>query len=215
MAINFSASFAACLAAGLKVPRQIMYCISQDTAPYVLYKDSQEAAERGSLGASGQWGTDMYPSIQQSPQQAHIANHHSAPQLPPPQQQHPAPNSPREERQQQQNETQHGANLPSPATSPYPQQTNANQDMDEDVSTINQVQHVFISLLRCSHHLIRFCHNWSEISVFESFSQLCYLELIFVERNSLIAKRNIIGKTSIRRTSAIIWNHISANESAI
>lgn len=29
MAINFSASFAACLAAGLKVPRQIMYCISQ------------------------------------------------------------------------------------------------------------------------------------------------------------------------------------------
>ncbi|KAJ3662225.1 hypothetical protein Zmor_006581 [Zophobas morio] len=32
MAINFSASFAACLAAGLKVPRQIMYCISQGTA---------------------------------------------------------------------------------------------------------------------------------------------------------------------------------------
>ncbi|KAK9745011.1 hypothetical protein QE152_g7311 [Popillia japonica] len=30
MAINFSASFAACLAAGLKVPRQLMYCISQD-----------------------------------------------------------------------------------------------------------------------------------------------------------------------------------------
>ena len=29
MAINFSASFAACLAAGLKVPRQIMYCIAQ------------------------------------------------------------------------------------------------------------------------------------------------------------------------------------------
>nr|CAH7747424.1 unnamed protein product [Callosobruchus chinensis] len=31
MAINFSASFAACLAAGLKVPRQIMYCISQES----------------------------------------------------------------------------------------------------------------------------------------------------------------------------------------
>ncbi|KAG8336029.1 hypothetical protein J6590_054080 [Homalodisca vitripennis] len=29
MAINFSASFAACLAAGLKVPRQFMYCIAQ------------------------------------------------------------------------------------------------------------------------------------------------------------------------------------------
>lgn len=63
MAINFSASFAACLAAGLKVPRQIMYCISQDTAPYVLYKDSQEAAaERNALtSSSGQWSADMYP----------------------------------------------------------------------------------------------------------------------------------------------------------
>ncbi|XP_014243247.1 zinc finger protein 502-like isoform X2 [Cimex lectularius] len=40
MAINFSASFAACLAAGLKVPRQFMYCIAQDAgAPYVVYKD--------------------------------------------------------------------------------------------------------------------------------------------------------------------------------
>lgn len=145
MAINFSASFAACLAAGLKVPRQIMYCISQDTAPYVLYKDSQEAAERGTLGSSGQWGTDMYPSMQQSPQ-AHLANHHSSSQLPPPQQQqqqqqHPAPTSPRDDQQQQQNDqTQHGGNLPSPATSPYPQQqTNANQEMDDDVTSINQV----------------------------------------------------------------------------
>lgn len=60
MAINFSASFAACLAAGLKVPRQIMYCISQDTAPYVhIYKDSQEAAER-QLTPSAQWNADMY-----------------------------------------------------------------------------------------------------------------------------------------------------------
>lgn len=145
MAINFSASFAACLAAGLKVPRQIMYCISQDTgAPYVLYKDSQEAAERGALGTAGQWGTDMYPSMQQSPQ-AHLTNHHSAPQLPPPQQQqqqtHPSSSSPRADQQQQrQNEQNHGGNLPSPATSPYPtQQSNANQDMDEDVTSINQV----------------------------------------------------------------------------
>nr|CAD7427815.1 unnamed protein product [Timema monikensis] len=53
MAINFSASFAACLAAGLKVPRQIMYCIAQDTgAPYVLYKDGMDRPQ----GQPGQWG---------------------------------------------------------------------------------------------------------------------------------------------------------------
>ncbi|EEZ99839.2 Zinc finger protein 470-like Protein [Tribolium castaneum] len=71
MAINFSASFAACLAAGLKVPRQIMYCISQDTAaPYVLYKDGMDQTR-------SQWGAqDAYPPPQQgtsgagSPQQA-------------------------------------------------------------------------------------------------------------------------------------------------
>ncbi|XP_074038137.1 zinc finger protein jim isoform X1 [Leptinotarsa decemlineata] len=60
MAINFSASFAACLAAGLKVPRQIMYCISQDTAaPYVLYKDGMDRTQT-------QWGhQDIYPPPQQ------------------------------------------------------------------------------------------------------------------------------------------------------
>lgn len=69
MAINFSASLAACLAAGLKVPRQIMYCISQDTgAPYVLYKDSQDTVERG--GTIGDhWGSvDVYPNLQQNTQ---------------------------------------------------------------------------------------------------------------------------------------------------
>lgn len=89
MAINFSASFAACLAAGLKVPRQIMYCISQDTgAPYVLYKDSQDADRGGAaMGANGitagtgQWTPDMYSTALQqqhaaaqqqlSPQQHH------------------------------------------------------------------------------------------------------------------------------------------------
>lgn len=73
MAINFSASFAACIAAGLKVPRQIMYCITQDTGqPYVLYKDSQEA-ERNAAAISGtatQWGSEMYPGLQQ---QAHLS----------------------------------------------------------------------------------------------------------------------------------------------
>uniref|UniRef100_A0A182S9A3 Uncharacterized protein n=1 Tax=Anopheles maculatus TaxID=74869 RepID=A0A182S9A3_9DIPT len=76
MAINFSASFAACLAAGLKVPRQIMYCISQDTAPYVLYKDSQEAAERGAAAAAAvQWGNAEGQAIYQQNAQNHLQAH--------------------------------------------------------------------------------------------------------------------------------------------
>ncbi|XP_063235713.1 myeloid zinc finger 1-like isoform X2 [Bacillus rossius redtenbacheri] len=56
MALNFSASFAACLAAGLKVPRQIMYCIAQDTgAPYVLYKDDMNRTQ----GQPAQWGPGL------------------------------------------------------------------------------------------------------------------------------------------------------------
>lgn len=141
MAINFSASFAACLAAGLKVPRQIMYCISQDTgAPYVLYKDSQDAGERGTA-AAGQWTPDMYSTALQQQQQAHLQQHHSnvhhqvqaaggphsptttgheenGPNDPPP---HADP---------------HGA-LSSPATSPYSSQANT-QDLDDDV-TMSQV----------------------------------------------------------------------------
>ncbi|XP_059608058.1 myeloid zinc finger 1 [Phlebotomus argentipes] len=138
MAINFSASFAACLAAGLKVPRQIMYCISQDTgAPYVLYKDSQEAAERGAL--AGQWAPDMYASMQQqSPQQAHIASQHTqnGAQLAnaAAAQQSAGPQSPSGEDAGA--DQTHGA-LSSPASSPYPQQQ-ATQEMDDDV-TISQV----------------------------------------------------------------------------
>lgn len=141
MAINFSASFAACLAARLKVPSQIMYCISQDTgAPYVLYKDSQEAAERSALG--GQWGADMYPSMQQSPQQAHITNHH-APQLPPTQQpqqpQQQTPQSPPGDEQQNEQPSHSGA-LPSPpAPSPYPRTNNTTSEMEDDGTSINQV----------------------------------------------------------------------------
>lgn len=43
MAINFPAAFLA----GLKVPSQIMYCISQDStgAPVVVYKDSQNVQQ--------------------------------------------------------------------------------------------------------------------------------------------------------------------------
>lgn len=149
MAINFSASFAACLAAGLKVPRQIMYCISQDTgAPYVLYKDSQEAAERSNaLAAGSQWGADMYSSMQQSPQQAHLANHHvsqlSLAQQQQQQQQHATAASPRGDEQQNQNDADavHRGSLTSPATSPYrSQQPNNGREMEDD---INQVRHHF------------------------------------------------------------------------
>lgn len=138
MAINFSASFAACLAAGLKVPRQIMYCISQDTgAPYVLYKDSQEAAERGAA-LGNQWSPEMYPALQQTPQ-THIPAHQGA-QMPqnttqsppsqgePPGQQVPQQTQsqqPPQQQQQQQPPTQqqqNDAHGPSPVTSPYPRQ---------------------------------------------------------------------------------------------
>ncbi|KAJ8922217.1 hypothetical protein NQ315_004154 [Exocentrus adspersus] len=112
MAINFSASFAACLAAGLKVPRQIMYCISQDTAaPYVLYKDGMDRSQ-------GQWGPqDAYPPPQQqtttgagSPQQA------LGPTVPLGVEADTVP--PRDQ------------SLPSPAPSPYPA-TQAEQREDE------------------------------------------------------------------------------------
>jgi hypothetical protein len=69
MAINFSASFAACLAAGLKVPRQIMYCISQDTgAPYVLYKDPPDGAN----GTVAQWNPEAYPNQTQGQNPQHV-----------------------------------------------------------------------------------------------------------------------------------------------
>ncbi|XP_055692801.1 endothelial zinc finger protein induced by tumor necrosis factor alpha-like isoform X2 [Lutzomyia longipalpis] len=148
MAINFSASFAACLAAGLKVPRQIMYCISQDTgAPYVLYKDSQEAAERGALTA-GQWGPDMYASMQQqSPQQAHIASQHThngvqlanaaqaAAQAAA--QQNSSNVGPHSPPGDENGADQTHGTLSSPASSPYPQQQ-ASQEIEDDV-TISQV----------------------------------------------------------------------------
>ncbi|XP_063698744.1 zinc finger protein 37 isoform X2 [Culicoides brevitarsis] len=136
MAINFSASFAACLAAGLKVPRQIMYCISQDTgAPYVLYKDSQEAAER-SAALGGQWSPDMYPGLQQAPQ-THLGQH---PALPPSQNTH---NSPTQEGAQQppqpQTEQTNGAQtLSSPARSPY--QRSNRQEMDSHVNNVSLQQ---------------------------------------------------------------------------
>ncbi|XP_058838623.1 endothelial zinc finger protein induced by tumor necrosis factor alpha isoform X2 [Topomyia yanbarensis] len=150
MAINFSASFAACLAAGLKVPRQIMYCISQDT-PYVLYKDSQEVAER-TAALSGQWGGEIYPALQQS-SQTHIPPHNNgAHQISvssgaPPQQaqqpQQPTPNSPtnghQESRSRQPGEQANGQ-LHSPATSPYPQ--NNGTEMDDQIKVQNMQQSI-------------------------------------------------------------------------
>ncbi|XP_072154049.1 uncharacterized protein jim isoform X4 [Bemisia tabaci] len=85
MALNFSASFAACIAAGLKVPRQFMYCIAQDTgAPYVLYnKDSVEKGMPTSTQSNGQWGPGLpqengYVAIttQQQQQQQHQQQQH-------------------------------------------------------------------------------------------------------------------------------------------
>ncbi|XP_017772553.1 PREDICTED: uncharacterized protein LOC108559720, partial [Nicrophorus vespilloides] len=83
MAINFSASFAACLAAGLKVPRQIMYCISQGyqfsdvpdtTAPYVLYKDGIDRTQM-------QWGAqDSYASAPQQTSSSSGASGAASPQ---------------------------------------------------------------------------------------------------------------------------------------
>lgn len=150
MAINFSASFAACIAAGLKVPRQIMYCITQDTGqPYVLYKDSQDAERNpGAIGATpAQWGSEMYPNIQQQAQQhltaqqqqqqqqqnaaqaaaqaAAVAAAAGQPQSPPGGGQEARDNGSGDGRQQQ----------VSPSSSPYPsvqQQQRANGAGDED-----------------------------------------------------------------------------------
>uniref|UniRef100_A0A336LUS2 CSON004841 protein n=1 Tax=Culicoides sonorensis TaxID=179676 RepID=A0A336LUS2_CULSO len=128
MAINFSASFAACLAAGLKVPRQIMYCISQDTgAPYVLYKDSQEAAER-SAALGGQWTPDMYPGLQQAPQ-THLGQH---PALPPSQNTHSSPTqegAQQPPQPQQQSDQSANGTLASPTRSPY-QRNGRVQDLE-------------------------------------------------------------------------------------
>ncbi|XP_050312482.1 zinc finger protein 768 isoform X2 [Anthonomus grandis grandis] len=108
MAINFSASFAACLAAGLKVPRQIMYCISQDTAaPYVLYKDGMDRAQT-------QWGPqDVYPPPQQQPTPQGAAS-------PPHQAMVPTPVPPLGVEADAVTSRDQVSSLPSPAPSPYP-----------------------------------------------------------------------------------------------
>lgn len=153
MAINFSASFAACLAAGLKVPRQIMYCISQDT-PYVLYKDSQEATER-TAAIGGQWGGEIYPALQNAQSQHvsthnngthHITNSTGVPHQQPPAQQssQPTPNSPpnhQESRPQPQPGEQANGQLHSPAKSPYPQ-TNGSE-LDERIMKVIKIFFVY------------------------------------------------------------------------
>lgn len=139
MAINFSASFAACLAAGLKVPRQIMYCISQDTgAPYVLYKDSQEAAER-SAALGGQWSADMYSSLQQPPQ-THLSQHPALPptqsaQSPPTQEGAQQPTVPPQGLDQNLNKQTNGQTLSSPTRSPYSR--NNGQDLEQNINRVS------------------------------------------------------------------------------
>ena len=158
MAINFSASFAACIAAGLKVPRQIMYCITQDTGqPYVLYKDSQEAERNAAAlgGTAAQWGSEMYPGIQQQAQ-----THLSAQQ----QQQNaaaqitangqaaaangPQPTSPNNgDHNNRENAGDAGGSgggggvrqQGSPSTSPYPPQQQRANGNNEDDANMNQV----------------------------------------------------------------------------
>ncbi|XP_059475278.1 endothelial zinc finger protein induced by tumor necrosis factor alpha-like isoform X2 [Neocloeon triangulifer] len=106
-AINFSASFAACL----KLPRQFMYCFAQDGGgPYVLYKDGMDRA--------GQW-----PALPQQQQQQTAASQPPPPQPPP---QPESAYSPREEAQvaaprdvpQQQ---QHSSAPQSPFSEPVPE----------------------------------------------------------------------------------------------
>lgn len=163
MAINFSASFAACLAAGLKVPRQIMYCISQggyhhphplltssgdvdsalynrpvslaDTgAPYVLYKDDMERAQQ-------QWGPlDGYQAHHHQQQQQHQQQQN--------QQQQP-PDSPAH--QQDNLPATRSEPMTSPAPSPYPstaqpptqttqsqQDSTTQQQLDDDHPALQQ-----------------------------------------------------------------------------
>ncbi|XP_044737092.1 zinc finger protein 568 isoform X2 [Chrysoperla carnea] len=82
MAINFSASFAACLAANLKMPRHVMYCISQDTgAPYVLYKDGMDRNPQTQWGSSlpdTNYSSHGLPPPTSSPQ--HQTAQHTTPQ---------------------------------------------------------------------------------------------------------------------------------------
>lgn len=163
MAINFSASFAACIAAGLKVPRQIMYCITQDTGqPYVLYKDSQEAERNAAAigGSATQWGSEMYPGIQQQAQthlSAQQQQQNAAAQLAANGQaaaaNGPQPTSPNGDPNVRENGDAGGGGggtggtvrqQGSPSTSPYPpqqqqQQQRANGSNEDDVN-MNQVR---------------------------------------------------------------------------
>jgi len=151
MAINFSASFAACIAAGLKVPRQIMYCITQDTGqPYVLYKDSQDAERNAAaIGGTAQWGTDMYPGIQQQAQQhlqAQQNSQNSAPQITAGAQgggSQQQPHSPTGDHVRENGDGGGGGvrNQGSPSTSPYPQnQQRQNTNGPDDEVNMNQVK---------------------------------------------------------------------------
>ncbi|CAB3376125.1 Hypothetical predicted protein [Cloeon dipterum] len=77
-AINFSASFAACL----KLPRQFMYCFAQDGGgPYVLYKDGMERAgqwpslpPQQQQQSGGQAAVPTAPQQQSAPQDAYLSS---------------------------------------------------------------------------------------------------------------------------------------------
>lgn len=76
MAINFPA---AAFLAGLKVPSQIMYCISQDNtgAPVVVYKDSQNVQQSVNIPP---WSNHEYINQPKEVQQVNIATSPTNPQ---------------------------------------------------------------------------------------------------------------------------------------
>ncbi|XP_065161014.1 myeloid zinc finger 1-like isoform X1 [Atheta coriaria] len=144
MAINFSASFAACLAAGLKVPRQIMYCISQDSsAPYVLYKDGIDRTQM-QWGSQESYATNLAAHQQQQQQQAAAQQQQQqqqqqqAQQAPPQQQTASGAASPQQSLNpanvplgvEADTVAPRDQSLPSPAPSPYPATQAESRDDD-------------------------------------------------------------------------------------
>lgn len=139
-----------------------MYCITQDTGqPYVLYKDSQDGERNPAAigGSAAQWGSEMYPGIQQQAQQHLQAQQQQNGQNPAAQIASAAQAAAAAVAQQQQQQQQQGQQPQSPtgdprenggdgvgrqqgspSTSPYPpqQRVNGGGPPDDDV-TMNQV----------------------------------------------------------------------------
>ncbi|XP_065221502.1 myeloid zinc finger 1 isoform X1 [Planococcus citri] len=135
MAINFSASIAAYLA-GLKPPRQFMYCISQENgAPYVFHnKDGMERIQ-GYGQPGSQWGPippqNAPPNGYNLAPQQHQQQSQQTSSSIQPQHQQSGPDSPesrtipvassdKSNASQSEPQRQSQSSITSPATSPYP-----------------------------------------------------------------------------------------------